>query len=383
MSTLRRAVPAAPAIVPAPAAGGAPAGAVPWRGHPFLAATLAALAWGGVRFAWLRGPQGGTAAGRPACREVDLIVEGARLPRLSAVLARRGFVKLPGWGVAPHHFFVGYDARRGEWWKLDVVTDLRYGHPVRALRGGDVTGVLDRVDDDAHLAPDDELLTLLLRCLLNRGEIPPSARQRLAALHREVARRPELAARAARETDRWLAPALPWEALSAALEREDWRGLLSRRRDVARRLLLRQPLAAAWRRIATPAARKLRPLLFLLRGRDPAVLLLGRDEAARTALARALAAQPFLRAFRAPPAPGPARDGYRGLPGGLVVHDRHPDAPPASPRPAHVFLLDAPPAAGPVAAGVLAVDAADPDGALRTVVGALWNARVRGGRRDA
>lgn len=398
----------------------------PWSPYPFLADALAALSREGVRFAWLRCLEAGAEAGTPAFREVDLIAGAARLRHLARVLARRGFVELPGWGHAPHHFFVGYDARRGAWWKLDVITDLRYGHPFRVLRAGEVGELLDRVDGTGRLAPDDELLTLLLRCLLNRADFAPGTRARISVLHRAVSLDPGLTARAARETGRWLAPALDWGTLSPALEREDWEGLLRLRRRVARRLFLREPLGVVWRRTATRVARRMRPLLLLLRGRGAALVILGDDGSETAALIRGLAAEPFIRATvagTAPPVPLPpagldaarllagqwrrsAGARIRQLRGETVVYDRNPaDPDPAgrgpglragilarllavgAPRPDRVFVLGArsgtPRRGGRELPGARVVDtSAGREAVKRAVVAALWSGVPdRAGRR--
>jgi hypothetical protein len=102
--------------------------------------------------------------------EIDLLVSPNDLPMLPSILAGKGFGRLPSWGHAPHHFFVAYDEWRGRWVKLDVVTALRYGRPIRKF---DVdlaeTCLGERQHKIPHtLSPENEFITLLLHCLLRQ-----------------------------------------------------------------------------------------------------------------------------------------------------------------------------------------------------------------------
>jgi thymidylate kinase len=279
----------------------------------FLRETLAALDAGGIRFARLRDDDEEAAA--PAReREVDLLMAADQLPRAAWLLKRRGFARLPAWGHAPHAFFVAFDTAHGVWWKLDIVTELRYGRPVRFLEAGDVEGCLLRAGADRRLAPGDEITGLLLHCLLDDGRVTPKHQRRLAAILRELSRDPLLMQRAAAQVDRWLGPSLPWNEAADAIQHRAWERLARRRHALARQLFLRRPAASLRRYLSARVLRAARPLLNLLRRRGLVVALLGPDGVGKTTLARALADEPHLRARRIyMGAGGEADDAWRSL----------------------------------------------------------------------
>src|SRR5574337_1582615 len=69
----------------------------------------------------------------PDHAEVDLLVEKSQFTQLCSQLTRLGFLALPSWGYAPHHFFITYDQGSDGWIKLDVVTEVAFGKPISAL----------------------------------------------------------------------------------------------------------------------------------------------------------------------------------------------------------------------------------------------------------
>ena len=265
-------------------------------GASFLDRVLEDLDRKTVSFAWLRGVQENIqqVAGHP--QEIDLLVAPDHLPLLATVLAEHGFYQIPGWGHEPHHFFIAYDPNRGTWWKLDVVTDLRFGYPIRALRAGDPQDWLCRLDRHHRLSPEDELLGLLLHCLLDRAEFRDKHQTRLKALRKELDARPDAYRRAVKQVERWLAPALGWDVLDPILFSEDWDTLVRYRSAVVWQLFRRDMIGTIRRRSQGRLLRLSRPLLFALRQRGPVVVLLGPDGAGKTTLARALSEEQPLRA---------------------------------------------------------------------------------------
>ena len=66
-------------------------------------------------------------------QEIDLLVRPRCMSAFARAAAHLGFVAWPEWGHEPHRFFLAFDPEQGSWIKLDVVTRLVYGRPVRCL----------------------------------------------------------------------------------------------------------------------------------------------------------------------------------------------------------------------------------------------------------
>ena len=75
-----------------------------------------------------------------------------RLESLDRVLAQAGFARKYAWGCGPHRFYFGYRENEGTWLKLDIVTDLCYGTPVRWLKIDSNEFLQNRIRDEQSLA---------------------------------------------------------------------------------------------------------------------------------------------------------------------------------------------------------------------------------------
>jgi thymidylate kinase len=265
--------------------------------NSFLRRIFAALDEAKITYSLLRGFE---ELDLPAeSSEVDLLVAPAHLPLLAKTFAANGFVALPAWGHAPHHFFVAYDRAGGSWLKFDVVTDLRYGKPFRTLRVDLLATCLQnrqRREYTYVFAPADEFFTLFLHCLLDKSNFRDARRERLIALRRQIGKDNEMQKTVAEYCARYLPPALTWDTFASAIDQDDWQSILQRRKVVARRLFQRAPIASAWRKISTIMLRRLRPLFFILRRRGVSVALLAPDGAGKSTLAQSLTKDNFLRA---------------------------------------------------------------------------------------
>jgi thymidylate kinase len=265
----------------------------------FVAGVFQALDQAGVRYCILRGYELDAVASDGL--EVDILMAPEHLLRATSLLTHLHFAVLPSWGQAPHHFFVAYDERNGQWVKLDVVTDLQYGHPIRSLRAGLAERCLENRLRRSLVpvpAPEDEFLTLLLHCLLDKKTFSPAHRARLIALHALLANNASSRRRASHLLERLGGSAISWPKLSAALNACDWKAMLGWRLELRFRLWRCDPLGATWRIVSGRTLRFLRPLLFALRRPGIAVALLAPDGAGKTTLAASLAADPQLRAIR-------------------------------------------------------------------------------------
>ncbi|MCH7810919.1 MAG: PD-(D/E)XK nuclease family protein, partial [Chloroflexi bacterium] len=113
--------------------------------------------------------------------EVDLLVDRRDLARLPKVLGPLGFVRVRSWG-SPHRFFLAYDRASDAWLKLDVIPRLAYGHiPVLGTSLTDRCLKNRRCCQSAFIpSPEDELVALLLHCVLEKRRFEPLRRDQAA-----------------------------------------------------------------------------------------------------------------------------------------------------------------------------------------------------------
>lgn len=248
---------------------------------PAAIAALRALRSGGVPACLLRAPGAHDGAGP---EEVDILA--ADDPRLGPVLLSLGFVAVPAPGRGPHRFFLGYDEERGEWLKLDVVVELAYG-PHHELPTHAARGCLERArrgDGPGQLDVADELWTLLLHCLLDKGAIRAD---HAARLHELALAGPSGGALAAE-----VGPMLPHEWTSdrvvASARAGDWPALVDLGEELRRRWTRGHPVATRLRRLRSKASRRLFRLLAGSRPRGCRVALLGPDGAGKSTVSARL-----------------------------------------------------------------------------------------------
>ncbi|MBD0282191.1 MAG: hypothetical protein ICV69_08370 [Thermoleophilaceae bacterium] len=286
------------------------------RPHPLVAAVFAALERAGVRWALLRGE--GRLAAPP--HDVDLLVDPADVASLADAVRPLGFLPVPTWDKGSHRFFVARAPSLGRWVILDVVTELCYG-PAYALRSGAAAGCLARreaVGSLALLTPDDAFWTLLLHCILNRGDFPEHQRERLRALCPAARPHSELGLFASSIcAEGWDA-----ERLLMGVRAERWAALSALSDDLVRTWRQRHPAAFALRRGLAIVSRRTSPLHTLLRRRGLAAALVGDDDGRARAVAT-VAARDFYYPTRVIGVPRPAgaraRDARRAVARSAVV----------------------------------------------------------------
>jgi hypothetical protein len=251
--------------------------------HPLVAAVFAALERADVRWALLRGEA--RLAAPP--HDVDLLVHPNDVASLAGTVRPLGFLPVPTWDKGSHRFFVARAPSLTRWVILDVVTELSYG-PAYALRSGAAAGCLARreaVGSLALLAPDDAFWTLLLHCILDRGDFPEHQKERLRALCAAARPHSELGVFASGiGADGWDA-----ERLVGSVRAERWTALTALSDDLVRAWRRRHPAAFAARRALAIASRRASPVHTLLRRRGLAAGILGDDEGHAPSLARAAA----------------------------------------------------------------------------------------------
>jgi thymidylate kinase len=231
-------------------------------------------------------------------QEIDLLVRPSCLPDFAQAAARLGFVAWPEWGHEPHRFFLAFDPEQGSWIKLDVVTRLVYGRPVRCLEldwGEESWSKRRPWGRTWLLAPEDEFLTLMLHGILDKGRFRASQWARLRELWQEIQAEPVRHLRFLYSLDRHVGTQVR-TTIESALPGEGFAPGWGWRARLAARLLRRQPFAAAGRLVHTWVRRRLRRVLFVLHRHGTSTVLLAPDGGGKSTLAAALAGDPWLRA---------------------------------------------------------------------------------------
>lgn len=220
--------------------------------------------------------------------EVDMLVAKVDKHKMQLLLKQVGFVALPNWGHTPHEFYVAYDQAQDRWLKLDVVSAAAYGRPIRALRTDLAAGCLQRrqwVEGLYVAAPEDELVMLLLHCLLDKGYIKAAHRVRLKALLENVQNEPLLTSL----LKQYCAPIGTSEQLAAYIEDEAWDKLLMFQHTIGRQLANRNPIGVQMRRLVGPILRKANSHLLFRRPRAISVAVLAPDGAGKSTVTEGLA----------------------------------------------------------------------------------------------
>ncbi len=217
--------------------------------------------------------------------EVDILIDSEHLSRVNDLLGRLGFVRLRRWGYSPHNFFVGYDADSDCWLKLDVVTRVSYGRPVHALdtsMGINCLRNRRRSGPGFIPSPEDELVTLLMHCIVDKLEFSVERRQRIRMLRDQVT--------AVNYVSKLLATywssSMTWIALNSLIDDDRWEFLKSQRPTIARVLASNRRWATACRYVRDRVLRKLHSKLTMLHPQSLTVALLAPDGAGKSTAVR-------------------------------------------------------------------------------------------------
>lgn len=223
--------------------------------------------------------------------EIDLLVHPDEIFEFEEVVKQNGFVEMPSWGHAPHRFFVIFCRQPGIWIKLDVVTDIYFGHPFRHVKLDLVDSCIaqSRQEEVSLLSQDYEFLTTFLHCLLDKRRFDPKHCSRLQELMASLNENLHLLARLERHVSHYLSPTIVWQHVVQAVDSGDWNDLLKRRHKLERQLTERARLMCALNKMITAAGRKLRPLWFILRRHGVSLVLLAPDGAGKSTLSARLA----------------------------------------------------------------------------------------------
>jgi hypothetical protein len=216
--------------------------------------------------------------------EIDLLVAHSQLRPLATLLARLGFVAIRAWGHAPHHFFLAYDQDTDCWLKLDVVTEIAYGKPSHFLRTTLAANCLSRRKRCKFAfvpSAEDELVTLLLHCVLDKRCFTLPRQQRLHSLCQQIADESYLLGLLAQ----YWSPAVTWPQLATQINSGQWDTLVAEGAVVTARLASRDRFGAFGRQSRDKVLRKLNRWIGWLRPQACAVALLAPDGAGKSTLA--------------------------------------------------------------------------------------------------
>ena len=219
--------------------------------------------------------------------EIDLLVPETHFKQLPILLSRLGYTKLSAWGHTPHHFFITYHKASDSWIKLDVVTRVTYGNPIHTLH----TSLADNcIQHRRRLglvfvpSAEDEFMTLLLHCVLDKGYVARHRGTRLKELSHQV----DDDAYISQLLRQYWDPDSNWLLLSSLVDAGAWDDLLAKREDLAKRLKQREPLATLGRHIRGRLLRKAQRGAGYFLPRTPSVALLAPDGAGKSTLAEGL-----------------------------------------------------------------------------------------------
>jgi hypothetical protein len=187
--------------------------------------------------------------------ELDLLVSPNDFHHFDRAIRELGFTPFARLGSAPHvHFVKRLDD--GAKFELDVVTRIAYGVPVRNLETDLAQHCIEnrRLVNGVYIpSPEDEIFTVLLHCLLDKGRIAPHRAARIQALREQVTD----TAHMSRLCAQYWSAKITWSDIDAMIAAGDWSSLLAQRKSVASHIM-RQDVLGTWTRaIGKRALRKL------------------------------------------------------------------------------------------------------------------------------
>ncbi len=252
---------------------------------PALVAIFEQLDANGVSYCLLRDAERLTALERGG--ELDLLVDPVHFGVLTQVFQHHRFVKVPAWGHAPHHFLLHYAEASDVWLKCDVVTEVAYGRPVHALRTDLGTACLAHRRRTGHTfgpSAEEELVTLLLHCVIDKQSFPAERIARLKSLRARSTRTDVLT----RHLTRYWSSTMTWPALAEMIDEDRWESLLASRACVIETVAAHDRIGTAWRGARDRVLRKLGRAVGLVRPSYPSIALLAPDGAGKSTLAAGL-----------------------------------------------------------------------------------------------
>jgi thymidylate kinase len=215
--------------------------------------------------------------------EIDLLVAPGHLHLLEGLVRELGFISLADWGYYPHQFFLYFDEDNDSWLKLDVVTKVSFGNSISSLHTSFAVKCLAGRQSSAGIftpCPADELIALLLHCLLDKGFFTRARQKRLGFLLEKVCNDPELTLKVISYFQK---PEF-WSRIAASLRTGNWDELLANREEISSNIIHSNKFLSAALGIWLFSLRKLNRIRRFISPLAPSIVLLAPDGAGKTTL---------------------------------------------------------------------------------------------------
>ena len=248
---------------------------------PKLKSVFTAFDREGISWSMLRGEQNVAAPGA----DVDLLVHPDHFGAARQLLEDIGFVSVPAWGRGAHRFFLAYDPA-GDWFELDIVTELAYG-PAFMFRfplEGECLARRQRGQDLFVLHPDDSFWTLLLHCLLDKRDMPARHAVRL----QELAEEARVDGPLGRTVEHFCPPGWSAARLLAEVKKGEWSHFDHLYSPMMQAWIRHHPGEALSRAVTNGTLHLLEKPLLAMKRRGLSVALLGPDGAGKSTLAEGI-----------------------------------------------------------------------------------------------
>ena len=232
-------------------------------------------------------------------KEIDLLVLPDHIDEFASTVKKHGFVTLPSWGHAPHHFYLAYDKKSDTWLKLDVVTMLVYGRPFRYLYLELAESFTENRISHKLLytvSPQHEFFSLFLHCLLDKGNFETRHRSRLVDLLRIISDDNEHYFAIDKLFADYLSDLQAWEQVEHLIRNNGWEEVLPLEKSFSRQLFHRHSVKNTGFYLRNRLQRRLRPLFFTLYRHGLSIVLLAPDGAGKSTLAESLANEGIFQA---------------------------------------------------------------------------------------
>jgi thymidylate kinase len=248
---------------------------------PLLQSTLQTLESEGIRYCILR--DGEDLGSLSEGGELDMLLDSRQIGDVRELLKRLGFVELPSWGHRPHHFFVAYMPESDGWLKLDVVTRLAYGRPSHNLDTDLGETCLSRrqlVNDIQIPSSEDEFVSLLFHCILDKRQFPARHCERLRTLRKQISDTESVSV----ELAKYMPLDLTWQRVAELIDAQQWQKLADYEQAAIAHFTSKHPIRIRYSDTRDRLLRKLN------RSRNPglSVAVLAPDGAGKSTLVKSI-----------------------------------------------------------------------------------------------
>lgn len=188
--------------------------------------------------------------------EIDILVAPDQFDQFASLMGELEFTRFSRWGEYPHTHFAIVLRENSRRFEIDVVTQLAFGNPVRHLHTTLADNCLShrRLVDGVYIPrPEDELMVLLLHCLLDKRQIKPHRAERIKALRGQVVDEAYLS----RLCAQYWSSETSWSQIDGLIAASNWQELLAQRKAVVLHIARQDALGTWTRALGKRTLRKL------------------------------------------------------------------------------------------------------------------------------